>query len=586
MNRTRLLGTAVALALAGLQLTGCGGSDATSQQPPSAAPSPTSPSPAPAPVTPSPTAPAPAPAPTVPSPSGADMRASFLLRADDASQGLGRVTLDKLASGAVRVSARIHGADARANYVLALREAGAGTNLLEVPIDGVTASGQGSLAADRAAARTYEQLLAGQLTARVTSSDGRTTLMQGAVGAGATRLIDELTIDGIQNHVARHGIRDVKALLAAMPPTMRANYTLVETSDSLQPATLGAPRIVMVGADARLLVGVNSTPGSASREIVELAELLADGTWKFRQLDLRTLASSGASCSACHGQNPRPIWKEYNQWPGVFGANGDALTSGQVETLQQLRQGQAASDRFHALAIGNHGYGTSFYLPFRAYGYTNFNITVEVSRATAEGVWKRIRSHADYARLRDGFFLQTCDGNVRTAANPAWARFTAALRAAGQAETSDLAILKALGVADPVAELQISKRADRFLPGDGIGYNISATGLFDLVLLMVLDDIVKAEPALAQKLAALPDEPRGYPASGGGTHSGRYGLGKASLEEARRYRVEHLFELAGEALQRSREHHTATEYADHLWRVSQGLLTPARASVCSHLASR
>ncbi|QTN25718.1 hypothetical protein HZ992_12510 [Rhizobacter sp. AJA081-3] len=502
----------------------------------------------------------------------------YLSGADLVQDGHGRITLSLLADGRLRVSARINSTDESRSYRLTLRADGAAAEWLSLDIGGALGVGEATLANPP---QRFEDLLRTPQTAVVLEQSGREK-MRGAVGGVAVALIDDLTIDGFLAYIQRHDVRDVKRLMSALPPAMRSNHTLVGRSGGLQATSVEAPRIVSFGADGRLLAAFQSDVGPR-RETVELAELRADGTWKFAEIEVPTRRVASEVCTSCHGRQPRPVWSAYNQWPGVFGADGDKLTDAEVVTLTRLRATQRDSDRFHVLPIRPVRNGDTFHIAHRDYTFANFNATGEIVRAVTEGAWLRIRQAPRAADLRLGFFLNRCDDALRQETNPRWARFKSAMVAAGQPQQTDtVAILRAMGIANPVEELQIGKTAPNLTAADGLGYNQAASGLTTFIEFLLLDDWIADEPELGRRLAALADVGRGYV---NGVYTG-YGLGMANLEEARRFRMLHNYGLHGEDLQRSREKHTAPNYFDGLWRMEQGLLTPARDAICSHLQGR
>ncbi|NOS80493.1 MAG: hypothetical protein HOP32_02775 [Nitrospira sp.] len=519
---------------------------------------------------------------SAPTPAVTSSASYYLAGSDIVADGHGRISLDKLDSGAVRISARINQTDAAHTYRLTLQEVGK-AGALTLDIDGATGYGEQTFTTDATGAPlVFDTLLRLASIATVTDPAGRTK-MSGSVGADAIELITDLSIAGIQAYIARHGVREVKDILSALPPTIRSNYTLVAQTSGLQAASEAEPRIVMFGADGRFLLSVQSAPGP-KREMLEIGELQSDGRWIFREIQVATNTASGESCVICHGaEHPRPIWHEYNQWPGVFGADGDTLTSGEADAITRIKASQANSDRFHILPLHHARAGDIFSLPHRQYPYTNFNATTEIVRAVTEGVWKRIRTSPHYKDLRTGFFLNRCSSTVRVTTNPYWARFRSALDAAGErTATDDKAILRALGINDPVAALQLSKKVLDLNTNDSLSYNQASTSLLSFVHFLALDDWIKDQPELGERLARLPDLGAGYV---GNVYTG-HGLGQSNLESARRYRMQHNFGLSPEDLQRSRERHTAPNYSDGVWRIEQGVLTPAQEVLCNFLEGR
>ncbi|QTN25703.1 hypothetical protein HZ992_12430 [Rhizobacter sp. AJA081-3] len=487
---------------------------------------------------------------------------------------MGRVSFEDLGGGDVRVSARVL-TDGYARGTTSLKlvvrsRAMPAATMATLDIDARTGFGQKTLRTSESDGRalSHAQWLELAGSASLADPSGR-ELMQGAVGNGAQRLIDDLSIAGIQRFLAQNNVRDVKTLMEALPPFMRASYTLVEKSRSLQTASVTNPRIILFGGGSRLLMGIATDPDSPTREHIEVGELLADGTWNFKAINVTTNQADGSACAACHGAQPRPIWKEYNQWPGMFGNDGDGMTLTQLQSMRRIHATQATSDRFRVLPMYAYaGDKDSFYLPFRDYGYTNFNITLELSQAVATGVYRRIRSHSNYPTLKAGLVLADCDAAFRTDARPGWVRFRTAMAAAGQTRYDLPAVLKALGIADPVTQLQVQNRADEVDPTKGVGYFNSNSDTHHTTQLLVINDLAREMPAVRDALSRLTDQHQ-------------YGLRQTNMLEDLRERLVQLVGVTGEVLQAERHHPSVIGGWE---RVAQGFLSPAKSALCSAVA--
>ena len=119
----------------------------------------------------------------------------------------------------------------------------------------------------------------------------------------------------------------MEELIAALPPAMRSHYSLVFASRSLQDASFAAPRAILFGEDASLVVSYNGDPRQRGYDALESMEFdAASNSFRFREI-LFTPDAAGASisaanparCTACHGDPARPIWDTPPVWPGVYG---------------------------------------------------------------------------------------------------------------------------------------------------------------------------------------------------------------------------------------------------------------------------
>jgi hypothetical protein len=139
--------------------------------------------------------------------------------------------------------------------------------------------------------------------------------------------------------VRERGAGSVEEALALLPEEMRLNYTLVYQSRSIQQGSLGAPRVLLFGTDAKLVVAFNGSPEQSAYDKLEILHF-DDATETF---ELHSIGFGGtvtfseanpATCTACHKVSPQPIWKDYGsandpsghgQWPGTYGPTHDLV---------------------------------------------------------------------------------------------------------------------------------------------------------------------------------------------------------------------------------------------------------------------
>ncbi len=358
--------------------------------------------------------------------------------------------------------------------------------------------------------------------------------------------------------------KDVESLLDSLPEHMRMNFTLMEDSGGLQPASREHPRLVHFGSDARFILAVSTDPEDPNREVLEFTELDTEtGGWNFQTLDLRAsppIRDEPAVCKTCHGaESPRPIWGTYPDWPGSFSPTEGSAPTELAERFNLLRD--EPGDRFGHLIFPKHPLrpGTDIMsVAGRGYAFTNTVFNFELGPAVALGMFTRMKSHPRYEALRAGFFLlrRNCS-NQRSAAHERVIREISALglRAdvAGIYEALDLPIeIRALdrtALAPPSPE-----RAGTWSSGE--------SSLEDFIEFLVLDDLIKDFPELAETFAAR--EGGGFGARPGST-----------VEEDRRERMQRLFRITGELRQRDRQVSQL-----ELGRVEAAVLNRAEGDVC------
>jgi hypothetical protein len=135
------------------------------------------------------------------------------------------------------------------------------------------------------------------------------------------------------------GPRTVEAFLEYLnqtQPELFAGFTMMRRSESLQGATPAAPRAIVFGKDARFVATFNGSPDQVGYQSVEMMEFVetADGGF-FQMIEatfnphnaaaLPRIELNPAKCTRCHGTDPKPIWEDYDKWPGAYGEDDDAL---------------------------------------------------------------------------------------------------------------------------------------------------------------------------------------------------------------------------------------------------------------------
>lgn len=139
-------------------------------------------------------------------------------------------------------------------------------------------------------------------------------------------------IPELQKTIDDNNVTSIEALLPLLPQDLRANFTLVHKSRSIQDASPENPRALLFGSTAKLVLSFNGDPTQRGHQAIEMLSF-DDITKKF---ELRELKFDGSSrpvlseanphrCTLCHDSTPRPLWQEYRNWQGAFGADDDFL---------------------------------------------------------------------------------------------------------------------------------------------------------------------------------------------------------------------------------------------------------------------
>ncbi|MCU7801189.1 MAG: hypothetical protein KZQ70_13890 [gamma proteobacterium symbiont of Lucinoma myriamae] len=120
--------------------------------------------------------------------------------------------------------------------------------------------------------------------------ESNTTTTPPPTGIGTSFIIPPedptLSIDGMVQMVREKGIHDIETLMAELPESLNASWTLMENSNGLRDTSIQHPSLIMYGADARFLLSVGTNSADPLNDILEMAELNPKtGQWSFSILD-------------------------------------------------------------------------------------------------------------------------------------------------------------------------------------------------------------------------------------------------------------------------------------------------------------
>jgi hypothetical protein len=117
-------------------------------------------------------------------------------------------------------------------------------------------------------------------------------------------------------------------------PDVLSRFTLMRESESLQGASPENPRVIVYGPRAELIFTFNGHSNQKGYDVVEWIEFDKQQS-KFRffetgfdregQRFAEVSEANPAKCMQCHGVSLRPIWEQYDFWPGAYGEDDDAL---------------------------------------------------------------------------------------------------------------------------------------------------------------------------------------------------------------------------------------------------------------------
>ena len=180
------------------------------------------------------------------------------------------------------------------------------------------------------------------------------------LGTSGLAHAESFDFDSLRRLVETRRIQTIEDLIAALPDDLRTHYALVFSSRSLQGASFDAPRVILFGSDARLIVTFNGDASERGNSAIETAEFdPINSRFVFRELTFSgdsgsaratVSAPNPARCIACHGLPARPIWDVPPLWPGAYGEHYHAgLSSAEVSGIREFLRSQPTHPRYRYL---------------------------------------------------------------------------------------------------------------------------------------------------------------------------------------------------------------------------------------------
>jgi mono/diheme cytochrome c family protein len=156
--------------------------------------------------------------------------------------------------------------------------------------------------------------------------------------------------DNLVELIKSKKLNSVDQVVPHLPGALLRNFTLMKESESLQKSTPDNPRAILFGDDAKMIITFGGDPNNAASKNLEIMQF-NDGTKKFELHEISFENSlpkySSAQeiknrCTACHGQDVRPIWTTYPKWLGAYGSVDDIVGS------EELKEERAKWNHFRA----------------------------------------------------------------------------------------------------------------------------------------------------------------------------------------------------------------------------------------------
>jgi len=136
--------------------------------------------------------------------------------------------------------------------------------------------------------------------------------------------------DALLSKVDGKQIGSVAEFLSAMSTNMKANYTVVGNSESLQRSTPANPRIMFKSKESELWVTVGTDPARPDFSTVEVMRWDGKaGKFVFQEIDFSRKVpvdrNPERKCAQCHRSPNRPNFDTYVSWAGFLPPRDDTL---------------------------------------------------------------------------------------------------------------------------------------------------------------------------------------------------------------------------------------------------------------------
>lgn len=213
----------------------------------------------------------------------------------------------------------------------------------------------------------------------------------------------------------------------------RHHYTMMYESRSFQGSSKDSPRVILFGADARLIITYNGEPTLKRGNFIEVIQFNEqDRAYEFRDIEfpldpdapdakVRFSDKNPDACLSCHGtDDPAPIWGTYPEWGGSYGLDKRVTEPGlysQVRSWLKDFSDRAANEGM----TGPYAYLGPIPLS-EEYGlaYSNQVLSGHLSDLNSRVVFRKLRSSPQFTRYRYALLdlMSSTSANASASGNP------------------------------------------------------------------------------------------------------------------------------------------------------------------------
>lgn len=142
----------------------------------------------------------------------------------------------------------------------------------------------------------------------------------------------------LQDLIKQKKLTTIEAVLSELPEDFKTNYVLLKKSSAFQVASLERPRIVFYNDVMTLTIATDESHPTYYE--VEVLNYLPDQNEyelhvvDFKNNTVRFSEKNPQTCTACHGQSPKPLWEPHMKWSHAFMPHSNSLSEEEKSALK------------------------------------------------------------------------------------------------------------------------------------------------------------------------------------------------------------------------------------------------------------
>jgi ankyrin repeat protein len=180
-----------------------------------------------------------------------------------------------------------------------------------------------------------------------------------------------------------------------------SNYLLSYHPRGFQQGDLTHPRVITLGKGGRQIISFNGGGSFTGADSIETIDFNTDGSSQFELHDIQFgngapqfSEKNPASCIACHGTNPRPMWDTWYLWPGFYQSEQAAMYPKEREFFAQYVAETQSTGRYkNLLPISDSSYHTTIALDNGGVSAENLRADTEFQDLNSERILNDIASN-------------------------------------------------------------------------------------------------------------------------------------------------------------------------------------------------